>query len=249
MVFTMLLGGMNDNNNLGLGLTFVLASLGLVAMHHCHGTLAGLRVRLLEAEPAFVGQQVCYRLLLENAARVPRPALELEITPHRAGHCRRRPPRRRPTCAFRRATRPPAFERFVIATRRSACSARRIIHRLRRRLRGPSRRGERAPPRRAPTPAAHGTMRSAMGLHRAACIPAGHSSVASRGKRTRGQGCTRSSTPSPTSCRTCSIGTCPGWTRNHGWPAGCWMLDAHERGEAFGLRLPGIAIGLNVGAA
>jgi hypothetical protein len=83
MVFSMLLGGMNYNNNLGLGLTFVLASLGLVAMHHCHGTLAGLRVRLLEAEPAFVGQEVCYRLLLENAARVPRPALELEITPHR----------------------------------------------------------------------------------------------------------------------------------------------------------------------
>ena len=28
-----------------------------------------------------------------------------------------------------------------------------------------------------------------------------------------------------------------------------WILDAHERGEAFGLRLPGIVIGLNVGAA
>jgi uncharacterized protein (DUF58 family) len=28
-----------------------------------------------------------------------------------------------------------------------------------------------------------------------------------------------------------------------------WILDAHERGEAFGLRLPGSVIGLNVGAA
>src|SRR5215217_1373747 len=79
MVFAMLLGGMNYNNNLGLGLTFVLVSLGLVAMHHCHGTLSGLKVRLLEAKPAFVGQHVHYRVLLLNESREPRPAVELAI--------------------------------------------------------------------------------------------------------------------------------------------------------------------------
>ena len=56
MVFAMLLGGMNYNNNLGLGLAFLLVSLGLVAMHHCHGTLSGLVLRLLATESAFVGQ-------------------------------------------------------------------------------------------------------------------------------------------------------------------------------------------------
>ena len=79
MVFAMLLGGMNYNNNLGLGLAFVLVSLGLVVMHHCHGTLSGLKVRLLEAQPAFVGQDVHFRLLLQNESRLPRPALELAI--------------------------------------------------------------------------------------------------------------------------------------------------------------------------
>src|SRR5829696_4011360 len=83
MVFSMLLGGMNYNNNLGLGLTFLLVSLGLVAMHHCHGTLAGLKVRLLEATPAFAGNDVRYRLLLQNESRAARPALEVAL--HRAG--------------------------------------------------------------------------------------------------------------------------------------------------------------------
>lgn len=77
MLFAMLLGGMNYNNNLGLALTFLLASLGLVTMHHCHGNLRGLRVRLLATEPAFVGQSVGFRLLLENDSVAARPRLEL----------------------------------------------------------------------------------------------------------------------------------------------------------------------------
>jgi uncharacterized protein (DUF58 family) len=81
MLFAMLLGGMNYNNNLGLGLTFLLVSLGLVTMHHCHGTLRGLTLRLLATEPAFVGQKVGFRLLLENAAVAPRPRIELSAAP------------------------------------------------------------------------------------------------------------------------------------------------------------------------
>jgi hypothetical protein len=61
MLFAMLLGGLNYNNNLALGLTFLLVSLGLVTMHHAHGTLAGVRLRLLEAMPAFVGNDVRFR--------------------------------------------------------------------------------------------------------------------------------------------------------------------------------------------
>ena len=42
MVFAMLVGGLNYGNNLGLAFAFLLAGVGLTAMHHCHGTLEGL---------------------------------------------------------------------------------------------------------------------------------------------------------------------------------------------------------------
>jgi uncharacterized protein (DUF58 family) len=77
MVFAMVLGGLNYNNNLGLGLAFLLVSLGLVAMHHCHGTLSGLVLRLLATDSAFAGQDVRFRLLLENLSRAPRPSIEV----------------------------------------------------------------------------------------------------------------------------------------------------------------------------
>jgi len=86
MLFAMLLGGMNYNNNLGLGLTFVLVSLGLVTMHHAHGTLAGVRLRLLEAVPGFVGSDVRFRLLLEHSSNVARPALEIGHTQEGPGN-------------------------------------------------------------------------------------------------------------------------------------------------------------------
>jgi uncharacterized protein (DUF58 family) len=77
MVVAMIAGGLNYSNNLGLSLAFLLASLGFVAMHHCHGTLAGLELRLLATVPAFAGQAVRFRLLLENRSRVPRPRIEV----------------------------------------------------------------------------------------------------------------------------------------------------------------------------
>jgi uncharacterized protein (DUF58 family) len=46
-------------------------------MHHCHGTLNGLVLRLLASEPAFAGETVRFRLLLENPSRAPRPQVEL----------------------------------------------------------------------------------------------------------------------------------------------------------------------------
>ncbi len=79
MVFAMVLGGLNYNNNLGLGLAFLLVSLGLVAMHHCHGTLSGLVLRLLATDSAFAGQDVRFRLLLENRSRASRPSIEVAL--------------------------------------------------------------------------------------------------------------------------------------------------------------------------
>jgi uncharacterized protein (DUF58 family) len=77
MVVAMIAGGLNYGNNLALGLAFLLASLGLVAMHHCHGTLSGLEVRLLSTEPAHAGQPVRYRLRLEGRSQLPRPQVEV----------------------------------------------------------------------------------------------------------------------------------------------------------------------------
>jgi uncharacterized protein (DUF58 family) len=79
MVFAMVLGGLNYNNNLGLGLAFLLVSLGLVAMHHCHGTLSGMALRLLATDSAFAGQDVRFSLLLENLSRSPRPSIEVGL--------------------------------------------------------------------------------------------------------------------------------------------------------------------------
>src|SRR5262245_60282814 len=58
MVFAMLVGGLNYGNNLGLAFAFLLAGIGLTAMHHCHGTLEGLALRLHATESAFVGRRV-----------------------------------------------------------------------------------------------------------------------------------------------------------------------------------------------
>ena len=77
MVVAMVAGSLNYSNNLGLGLAFLLASLGFVAMHHCHGTLSGLELRLVASEAAFAGQPVRFRLLLENRGHAPRPRIEV----------------------------------------------------------------------------------------------------------------------------------------------------------------------------
>jgi len=80
MVFAMVLGGLNFGNNLGLALAFLLASIGLVAMHHCHGNLVGIDLRLAGAEPAFAGGEVTFRLLLQNHSSAPRPRIEVSPT-------------------------------------------------------------------------------------------------------------------------------------------------------------------------
>src|SRR5688572_29904560 len=51
MLFAMFMGAMNYANNLALGLTFLLGSLGLVAMHYCQRNLAGIRIASAACEP------------------------------------------------------------------------------------------------------------------------------------------------------------------------------------------------------
>jgi uncharacterized protein (DUF58 family) len=77
MVGAMLLGSLNYGNNLGLALTFMLAALGLVAMHRCHHNLLGLRLQFAGGEPCFAGEPARFTVGLANPSRAPRYDLQL----------------------------------------------------------------------------------------------------------------------------------------------------------------------------
>jgi uncharacterized protein (DUF58 family) len=77
MTFAMLLGSMNYNNNLSFVLTFVLVSLGLVAMHQCQRNLVGLEVGFAGVEPVFAGQPAEFRIAVTNHARNHRYNIQL----------------------------------------------------------------------------------------------------------------------------------------------------------------------------
>lgn len=66
MLLVMLIGSMNYNNSLALALTFLLGSLLLISMHHCHRNLAGVQIRFAGAEPVFAGQTARFRLRICN---------------------------------------------------------------------------------------------------------------------------------------------------------------------------------------
>jgi uncharacterized protein (DUF58 family) len=72
MLFAMFLGAMNYGNNLALGLTFLLGSLALTAMHYSHRNLATIRVKFAGADAVFAGQTARFRISIENEASVPR---------------------------------------------------------------------------------------------------------------------------------------------------------------------------------
>ncbi len=76
MLFAMLLGSLNYANNLGLGLTFLLASLGLVTMQACHRNLETLIAREAGTEPPFAGQDAIFHLALANPGGAARCDLE-----------------------------------------------------------------------------------------------------------------------------------------------------------------------------
>jgi uncharacterized protein (DUF58 family) len=77
MVLAMLLASLNYGANLGFALTFLLAGLGLVAMHHCHNNLLGTRLKFVGAAPVFVDQVAEFRLAVENTSTTPRCEIEL----------------------------------------------------------------------------------------------------------------------------------------------------------------------------
>lgn len=65
----MLLAGINYQNSLAYGLTFLLFSLALVAMLHTYRNLAGLQLAGGGAGPVFAGEAAGFRLRLESDRR------------------------------------------------------------------------------------------------------------------------------------------------------------------------------------
>lgn len=77
-VIAMGIGGMNYGNNLASMLPFLLAALGFVAMHHTHRNLAGLRIHSMTNEPVFAGQLAQIQLAVDNPSPQLRLALQAE---------------------------------------------------------------------------------------------------------------------------------------------------------------------------
>jgi len=258
MLFAMLLGGMNYGNNLGLALAFLLVSLGLVVMHHCHGTLSGLVLRLAGTESAFTGTEVAFRLTLENTARTPRPRIELGIG-------------REPTCvvdvpadgtapaelrlpAARRGRVP--LERFVVATRHplGLFRAWAVVHGEHHAISWP------APGERSRVPPGvetdtGGAQEHAQGDHDFAGLrpfqPGDSLRRVAWKAYARGQGLhTKQYAGTDVVSHLFDWDSLPSLGTEARLAQLCrWVLDAHERGEAYGLRLPGTVIEPNVGSA
>lgn len=77
MLLTMLLGGLNYNNNPALLLAFVLIAVAHNSLVHAHLTLSGLRLIALHAEPVPAGKPLMLRLAFEASGNRQRSGLEL----------------------------------------------------------------------------------------------------------------------------------------------------------------------------
>jgi uncharacterized protein (DUF58 family) len=256
MVFAMVLGGLNYNNNLGLGLAFLLVSLGLVTMHHCHGTLTGLAARLLSTEPSFAGQDVRFEVLLENRARASRPRIEVSrkdeapdvvdvpalgsASAHVDVHASHRGRVR--------------LTRFVIATRHplGLFRAWAVVHPEYFAIAWPRPAERRLPPPGVETDTG-GAQDKAHGDEDFAGLkpyqPGDSLRRIAWKAYARGQGLhTKQYAGTDVVSHVFDWDALPGLDTESRLSQLCrWVLDAHDGGEAFGLRLPGVAIEANIG--
>jgi uncharacterized protein (DUF58 family) len=258
MVVAMVAGGLNYSNNLGLGLAFLLVSLGFVAMHHCHGTLSGLELRLLATESAFVGQAVRFRLQLENRRRTPRPRIEVSAG-NGAAEIADVPPAASTTAeiavvAARRGH--VRLERFVLATRHplGLFRAWTVVHPEYSAIAWP-RPSERGRPPMGVGTDTGGAQDRAQGEEDFAGLkpyqPGDSLRRIAWKAYARGQGLhTKQYAGTDVVSHVFDWDSLPGLDVETRLSQICrWVLDAHESGEAFGIRLPGISIDANIGTA
>ncbi|SFF44407.1 Uncharacterized conserved protein, DUF58 family, contains vWF domain [Fontimonas thermophila] len=77
MLLAMLLGAMNYSNSMAFLLTFLLAGLGLVCMHHTHANLVNIQLRAGSCAPVFAGDIAHFEVRIDNPSAHPRYALAL----------------------------------------------------------------------------------------------------------------------------------------------------------------------------
>ncbi len=82
LIGAMTLAGLNYASNLGLMLSFLLAGIGLVGMHHCHRNLLGLRVDGSTEADAFAGGAAGFRFTLYNDSGLERRDIEIRTGAH-----------------------------------------------------------------------------------------------------------------------------------------------------------------------
>lgn len=66
ILFAMLLGSINYNNNLGFLLVFLLGSITLVSMIHTYRNLLGMEILSVSVEPVFAGRTALFRFLVRS---------------------------------------------------------------------------------------------------------------------------------------------------------------------------------------
>ena len=77
MLFSMLIGGLNYNNNPALLLVFLLAGVANNSLIQAHLALSGLRLKSVQAEPVHAGQILHLRLCFDAEGRRTRNSMEL----------------------------------------------------------------------------------------------------------------------------------------------------------------------------
>ncbi len=77
-LLVMLMTAINYQNNMSYALTFLLATLFIVAILHTYANLSGLTMRALRASPAFPGQQSEFSVQLERGRQREHFALHLK---------------------------------------------------------------------------------------------------------------------------------------------------------------------------
>jgi uncharacterized protein (DUF58 family) len=81
MLGTMLVGGLNYNNNPALLLVFLLAGVANNSLVHAHLILSGISLKTVHADPVFAGQALKVKFRFEAAGQRRRPGLQLLAGP------------------------------------------------------------------------------------------------------------------------------------------------------------------------
>ena len=80
LLVAMLIAGLNYGSNLALGFAFLMASLVIVAMHHCHRNLLQVSVDVQTTADGFAGEYAALDFRIDNKSNFDRYDLEI--------HCR-----------------------------------------------------------------------------------------------------------------------------------------------------------------